>query len=149
MPKTTEILELFGIDNCNNHEEVMNDIPDTNECNNKQWNKNATLMLLNLYKKYMKQFASTTTKNDKVWQELAKDMKTQKFFYSSVQCRDKFKYLKMRYVKKKDNMKRETGTENFKFDYFDEMDEIFGKKPNVTPVAIASSSRSINQGKQH
>jgi uncharacterized membrane protein YvbJ len=66
MPKTTEILELFGIDNCNNHEEVMNDIPDTNECNNKQWNKNARLMLLNLYKKYTKYFASTTTNNDKV-----------------------------------------------------------------------------------
>jgi hypothetical protein len=54
-------------------------------------------------------------------------MKTQKIFYSSVQCRDKFKYPKMRYVEKKDNMKKETGTENFKFDYFDEMEEIFRK----------------------
>lgn len=84
-------------------------------------------MLLNLYKKYTKQFASTTTKNYKVQQDLEKDMKTQEFFNSSVQCRDKFKYLKMRYVEKKDNMKKETGTENFKFDYFDEMEEIFRK----------------------
>jgi hypothetical protein len=59
---------------------------------------------------------------------------------SPTQCRDKLKYLKMRYMRTKDNMKR-SGAAPIMFDYFEQMDKCLGEKPNVEPVAIAFSSR--------
>lgn len=37
---------------------------------------------------------------------------------------------------------KQTGTEKFNFQYFEEMDQIFSKDHNVNPVAIASSSNN-------
>ncbi|XP_028046225.1 uncharacterized protein LOC114254348 [Monomorium pharaonis] len=58
------------------------------------------------------------------------------------QCKNKFKYLKQKYVKKKDNMgTKSSGASQIKFDFFNEMDEIFRNEPNVTPLCTAPSSR--------
>lgn len=62
--------------------------------------------------------------------------------HSEHTCENKLKYLKAKYLQKKDNMSnKSSGARSINFDYFDELDEIFGKEPIVTPVAIASSSR--------
>ncbi|KAK9751725.1 hypothetical protein QE152_g4794 [Popillia japonica] len=37
-----------------------------------------------------------------------------------------------------------TGAETIKYDYFNRFAEIFGKKPNIRPLSIASSSRVIH-----
>ncbi|CAH0563116.1 unnamed protein product [Brassicogethes aeneus] len=34
-----------------------------------------------------------------------------------------------------------TGAPAIKFEYFDQFNDMFGKKPNITPIAIASSSK--------
>ncbi|KAJ8934816.1 hypothetical protein NQ314_013185 [Rhamnusium bicolor] len=62
--------------------------------------------------------------------------------YSTTQCLNKFKYLKMRYMKWKDSQKR-SGAATFRFEYASELDEIFGKKPTINPPVIASSQREI------
>lgn len=57
------------------------------------------------------------------------------------QCRNKFKYLKSKYVKKNDNMSEKASGQSFlNFEFFEELDEIFNKDPNIVPVALASSS---------
>ncbi|KAI4455688.1 hypothetical protein MML48_9g00014048 [Holotrichia oblita] len=67
------------------------------------------------------------------------------FQFSWTQCENKSKNLKRGYQKKVDNMKSTfTGAETIKFDYFNRFDEIFGKKPNIRPLSIASSSRVIH-----
>ncbi|KYQ54445.1 hypothetical protein ALC60_06677 [Trachymyrmex zeteki] len=49
---------------------------------------------------------------------------------------------KQKYVEKKDNMStKASGAANIKFDYFEEMDQIFKDDANIVPVSIASSSR--------
>ena len=102
------------------------------------WNKNQILQLISLYKDNIGLFKSTTTRNEKVWHKISTEMKS----HSAEQCRNKFKYLKSKYVEKKDNMSgRATGMKCVSFSYFDEMDEVFGTEPNITPVAIASTSR--------
>lgn len=64
------------------------------------------------------------------------------FTYTKIQIENKFKYLKQRYIKKKDNMgNKSTGQSPIVFDYFLEFEEIFGSKPSVKPLAIASSSK--------
>ena len=56
------------------------------------------------------------------------------------------KGLKSLWTDKRDNMgPKSTGAAPLKCDNFEELDELFGNKPNVTPVAIASSSRGDNK----
>lgn len=40
------------------------------------------------------------------------------------------------------NKKKQTGTGKIKFEYFTEMDDILGKKPNVAPLATYDSESS-------
>lgn len=53
----------------------------------------------------------------------------------------KFKYLKSKYMLKKDNMKGgANGQARVQFKFLEEMDDIFAKKPNVQPVSLASNT---------
>lgn len=76
-----------------------------------------------------------------IWGNISKEVnKLMNSNKSGDQCRNKFKYLKSMYLKKKDNMSTKgTGSENLYFAYLSEMDEIFKKDHNVTPVATLSS----------
>lgn len=52
--------------------------------------------------------------------------------HTTEQCKNEFKYLKQKYLEKKDNMStKATGTANIKFEYFNEMDKIFKDNANV------------------
>lgn len=102
------------------------------------WTKVDIIKLINLYKKYQPSFKSTTIKNEKVWQSIALQLES----HTAEQCKNKFKYLKSKYMEKRDNMgSKATGSKALKFDYFDEFQDIFGSDPNVEPLAVASSSR--------
>ncbi|KAL1489076.1 hypothetical protein ABEB36_014021 [Hypothenemus hampei] len=104
------------------------------------WTRNEIKSLIHLYKEYKEKFKSTTIKNDKVWHEIAQKIPN----HTWEQCKNKFKYLKSKYVEKKDNMgPRASGDKTIHFEYFQEMDKIFKSSPNIVPVAIASSSRGI------
>ncbi|XP_018378207.1 PREDICTED: uncharacterized protein LOC108770936 isoform X1 [Trachymyrmex cornetzi] len=75
-------------------------------------------------------------------------MKCEGYNFAAIQCKEKMKYMKKKYSKKIDNMgPKSTGAAPLKCDNFDELDELFGNKPNVIPVAIASSSGNGNKFK--
>ncbi|CAH0562879.1 unnamed protein product [Brassicogethes aeneus] len=104
------------------------------------WTREEILNLINLYKEYENKFKSTTVKNDKVWQDISLKISS----HTWEQCKNKFKYLKSKYIENKDNMgAKASGAKAIKFEFFDEMDDIFKLQPNVNPVAIASSSRGL------
>lgn len=63
--------------------------------------------------------------------------------YTEDQCQGKFKYLLLCYKKKLDN-RHETGSAVYEFEFFNELDELFGRKPNIRPKHLASSSRIYN-----
>jgi len=96
--------------------------------------------LIDLYKFHEYLFKSTTIKNDKIWDMIAQQLP----MHTTKQIKNKFKYLKQKYMEKKDNMgQKSSGASMIKFDYFFEMDKIFSQDPDVEPVSIASSSRGI------
>lgn len=104
------------------------------------WSREEILQLIHLYKEHEKKFQSTSVKNDKVWHEISQKLVS----HSWEQCKNKFKYLKSKYIQKKDNISsKDTGGGNIRFEFFTEMDELFRRHPNVQPIAIASSSRGI------
>jgi len=109
--------------------------------NRNPWTKNEILQLLSLYKIHNHLFKSTTMKNDKIWNMISEKLKS----HSSEQCKNKFKYLKQKYVEKKDNMStKASGAAHIKFEYFDEMDKIFQNDANIVPVSVASSRGEHN-----
>lgn len=123
----------------------VNDFNTRNKSENKQifvWTQEATKILICTYESMLGQFKSTSIKNEKVWSKIAEILSDAGIACTAQQCENRLKYLKGRYLKKRDNMSiRSSGADNFKCEFFPELDSIFGKKPNVTPIAEASTSR--------
>nr|XP_012223298.1 PREDICTED: uncharacterized protein LOC105672743 [Linepithema humile] len=106
------------------------------------WNRKEIIELIGLYKSHEHLFKSTTIKNDKVWDMIAQQLP----MHTTEKIKNKFKYLKQKYMEKKDNMgQKSSGAGTIKFNYFFEMDEIFSQDPDVQPVSTASSSRGIQR----
>ena len=138
----------------------------TNEKRIKNWTKSETLCLIEAYENNISIFESNSKKNRLGWIQISKDLKKyifrylfKNFRYNNIinnlyifrkqieytedQCQGKFKYLLLCYKKKLDN-RHETGSAVYAFEFFNELDELFGKKPNIKPKHLASSSRVYN-----
>ncbi|XP_012530497.1 uncharacterized protein LOC105833352 [Monomorium pharaonis] len=106
------------------------------------WSSNAITALMAEYKDHAKTFRTNTKGHTKIWKKISSNLHMNGYLYTHKQCENKFKNLKNRYHAKIDNMKsKQTGTPPLRFDYFDIFHEIFGQKPNVEPVALASATR--------
>eukprot|EP00102_Acyrthosiphon_pisum_P027874 XP_016665084.1 PREDICTED: uncharacterized protein LOC107885883 isoform X6 [Acyrthosiphon pisum] len=115
----------------------------TNEKRIKNWTKSETLCLIEAYENNISIFESNSKKNRLGWIQISKDLKKKQIEYTEDQCQGKFKYLLLCYKKKLDN-RHETGSAVYAFEFFNELDELFGKKPNIKPKHLASSSRVYN-----
>ncbi|CAG9772108.1 unnamed protein product [Ceutorhynchus assimilis] len=112
----------------------------------KNWNRNGTLLLISLYKKYVPDFQNTKIRNYVVWKKISNDLRKENYNYSPKQVENRWKNLRKKYIAKKDNMKSDhSGEGRVDFEFVDEFNEIFSNKPNVTPLAIASTSKSCGK----
>lgn len=107
-----------------------------------KWTHNATVALIHEYKDKINQFQSSAIRKEVIWKIISTNLNQQNFNYTPKQCEFKFKNLKKKYHAKIDNMKATaSGAAAIKFEYFDLFNEMLGHKPNVVPLATASSSR--------
>ncbi|XP_011688151.1 PREDICTED: uncharacterized protein LOC105450141 [Wasmannia auropunctata] len=65
--------------------------------------------------------------------------------YTGQQCEDKFKDLRKRYVKIKDQNEKSSGLPVATCKFYQEMDEALGDKLAIKPVSIASTLQKRNQ----
>ena len=106
--------------------------------------RGSVLKLIELYKQHETRFKSTTERKDKIWQDVAAEM----VHYTAVQCENKWKYLKLKYMKKLDNMSDwATGSRPVVLKYFENMHNVLGKKHNAVPLAVAGSLEGDLQSK--
>ncbi|KAJ8942758.1 hypothetical protein NQ314_009969 [Rhamnusium bicolor] len=143
LPSPNTAIVISSNDNVN-HADLENDTELYRESDTDRscWNRNNILQIINLYKEHGNLFKTTTIRNEKVWGVIAKEMGV----YTSERCKNKFKYLKSKYVKKKDNMSiKVTGQKGINLEYFEELDEIFGNNHNISPLSIASSTEDVDQ----
>nr|CAI5822402.1 unnamed protein product [Callosobruchus analis] len=110
---------------------------ETEKENSRQvWSREEILSSLHLYKEFESDLKKTTMKNEKVWRMIGEKLKS----HTVDQIKNKFKYLKQKYTAKKDNMRdRSSGARATHFEFFDEMNSIFGKADNIEPKYLASS----------
>lgn len=105
-----------------------------------KWNHISVIKLLNIYKDNIPLFTTQCIKNATVWEKVRVEMVNSGLNYSRNQIMSKFKYLKSQYMCKKDNMGAKcTGQAPIEFEFYDEFDDMFSKKPNVIPHTVVSS----------
>lgn len=102
-------------------------------------------LLFTLYKDHQDAFQSTSIKNDVVWDKIKMQMKTDKGYnLTRQQIKDKWTNMKKNYLRVKDHNKM-TGAAPKTYRYYNEMDDLFGDKPNINPIAISSNMRAKDE----
>ena len=103
-----------------------------------KWSKEETLSLLALYKESQPLFADPKRKKKAIWEGIADGMKALGYSYSAAKCETKFKNLKQSYIKTVDH-NNQTGNDRKTCQFYDELSDIFGMCPTVSPPSVASS----------
>lgn len=99
------------------------------ESSDGRWTYRGTILLIEEYKKNADKFKSSSIRNEIIWKIISGSLKKITNF-NSTQCENKFKNLKRPYVSKCDNMKSTSiGAPTIKFDYFNQISELFGNQP--------------------
>lgn len=108
---------------------------------NRTWHHNDILMLIHLMQKHEKTFETSLKKT--VWQKITKILnETSKKKYTPLNVENKWKSLKRTYKSLKIKATR-TGTQRKYWEYFQAMDDLMAKKPEINPPVVASSSSGI------
>ncbi|KAJ8912370.1 hypothetical protein NQ315_014737 [Exocentrus adspersus] len=110
----------------------------------KFFNRERTLKLLELYKKYKPKVGSFEIKSMKrLWEVIAKDLSNMyRVTISATKVENKFKVLERKYKTIVDN-NNSTGRGSKYFEFEEEMEDIFQKKKNIRPTILLSSSEVI------
>ncbi|CAH1099821.1 unnamed protein product [Psylliodes chrysocephalus] len=114
------------------------------------WTHNQTLKLIDLYKLYRKKVGTLELRTlKKMWEAICSDMNgIFKSNFLPSHCENKWRVIERNYKKYIDSTKQ-TGGGRKVFEYFKEMDEIFGKKSNIRPELLLSSNTISHQDKEN
>ncbi|XP_030764837.1 uncharacterized protein LOC115889060 [Sitophilus oryzae] len=104
-------------------------------------NRQRTLALIDLYKKYKPKVGSYDIRSmKKFWEIVATDISNQfKITISASKCENRWKTLERNYKKVIDNNNK-TGRDRKIFEFENEFDTIYGKKKNIIPTVLLSSN---------
>lgn len=98
-------------------------------------------LLFSLYEDYKDEFKSTVIKNDAVWDKIKVQMNIDgNYNFTKTQIKDKWTNMRKAYMRVKDHNKG-TGVTPKTCRYYDEIDNLYGDKPNVDPVKVVSNMR--------
>ncbi|XP_072388524.1 uncharacterized protein [Diabrotica undecimpunctata] len=116
---------------------------DDREYTNVQWSNNATKILIDLYKKYRESVGTLEMKSlKKMWQVISSEFTSMGLNYSGLNCENRFKVLERNYKKFVDNQNK-TGRGRRVFEYFEEMNELYGNKKSVFPKILLTATQKI------
>lgn len=105
------------------------------------WSSNTTKMLLDCYKKYREDVGTLKIRNLKrLWEIISLELKSNfNVNVTAANCENRWRVLE-RNFKKYVDASNKTGSGRRQFGYADEMNEILGKKKNVCPEILLSST---------
>lgn len=100
-----------------------------------KWSRDATLFLIDQWQNNSSKFACTTIRNEEVWKTIVKELENAGFSgYTWKQPEDKWKNLRKRYMKVKDNQgDKSSGAEKITCKFYEKLDNIFRNSPSVQP----------------
>lgn len=105
------------------------------------WNRQKTLIFLDLYKKYRKQVGSLQIRNlKKLYEIIAAEMTNiLKIKVLPSYCENRWKVLERSYKKFVDTNKK-TGQGRRDFEFSEEMNDILGGKKNLNPILLLEAN---------
>lgn len=109
------------------------------------WPDQAVLLFLETYRDKESDFSSGLKHNNKIWMEIADEMKKAKYNVTAAQCQNKMSGLKRTYKNISDSNKK-SGNHSSSWAFYSVMDSIFGEKAWVAPASIASSDGPPSPG---
>ncbi|KAL4705727.1 hypothetical protein ACJJTC_000384 [Scirpophaga incertulas] len=109
-----------------------------------RWNHRATVMLIDLWKRQRTRFENNIERNEIIWEEIVSAMREAGFLFTAGQCETRFKYLKKCYIECIDINRKSTGQPERTCSYFEEMDELFHKSPQINPPRLVASRSLVN-----
>lgn len=112
--------------------------------NKSTWSRDATLVLLRLYRENKPKFDSPRYKNSTIWSEIAELLKKDGFTFNAEQVEGKWKTLLAAYRRVVDHNNK-SGNDRKEFQFLDEMKEILVHNPSVTPQFTISSAEGLQQ----
>lgn len=136
-------------DTNNDQQEITNSLVWTSKKSSSE-DVEATILLLNMRKKFSSKFDDQKHPKIHLWQEIANHLNSKKFFVGegidgAERCRKKFSNLQATYVKYKDK-KHQTGEGKvLKPPFLEEMEEIFQYKDKFNPPIIIDSIKTKHE----
>ena len=126
-----------------------------------QWGRAETLLLLDLYREHLQELQDTKTKKIRVWAKVASAIQRQGYKVTAVQCLNRWNTLRALYRRTVDHnnktglctLKRQTniaispvcmctGRNRRACEFYSELHEILGSRPEFGAVNVASSYTS-------
>ncbi|XP_064470822.1 uncharacterized protein LOC135385442 [Ornithodoros turicata] len=77
------------------------------------------------------------------WNEVSSALQRDGYIHTGVQCFNKWKNLKKKHYKEVKDHNAQSGNSRKSWEFLDAMDEVFHKKPEIVPPAIASTSSGL------
>ncbi|XP_063438753.1 uncharacterized protein LOC134719719 [Mytilus trossulus] len=111
------------------------------------WSKAASLSLIGLHQKHQTLFEKPSVKKKDVWLKISKAMAEKNYLFNPAQCEQKWKNLTKVYRDTVDH-NRKTGNERKECAFFEELEECYGYRPNVTPLYTMGSNAELSSSSQ-
>ncbi|XP_011859015.1 PREDICTED: uncharacterized protein LOC105556529 [Vollenhovia emeryi] len=109
------------------------------------WPDQAVLLFLDIYRNKEPEFASGLKRHNKIWADIANELKEANYNVTAAQCQNKMSGLKRTYKNISDSNKK-SGNFASSWAFYSAMDSIFGKKAWLEPVSTASSDGPYSPG---
>lgn len=106
------------------------------------WPEKAVMLFLELYREREHEFTAGLKRHNKLWSEIASELKNSNYTVSAVRVQNKMSSLKRTYKKIKD-FNAKSGNHNSCWACYSIMDSIFGDESWVSPPATASNDGPI------
>ena len=112
------------------------------------WKESQTLLLIETYKAHEYKFADVKYKKKHVWEVITNDIHKHGYFPTSAQCEGRWKTITATFKRHVDH-NRVSGNDRRECGYFQQLSELYGYRPSVTPVVTLSSSGKGDTRRQY
>lgn len=108
------------------------------------WNKTATKLLISEYKERQDKMENGRLRKNKAFGEISEVMQKYGYKFTNEQCSTRFKTITRAYKQVKDQNAR-SGNGKKQYEYEKELDDLFGKRPNIQPQFVLGSATDSSE----
>lgn len=103
------------------------------------WSHQATLALINLYRKYEAEFENPLNKKKEIWRNITTELVKLGHKYSQNKVESKFRSMVRSHNAVRQN-KKKTGAKRKTFQYYPQMEQLLAKRHDINPPFVSGSS---------